>query len=110
LDAVADIFVSWLIPFVCGGIVSGCVMWVKAQMRRNSAVEDGVQCLLRSEILHIHDKYMELGVCPTYVKESIERMYSAYHALGGNDVATKLYESVMALPASNATDDRKELK
>lgn len=93
-----EIFLRWLIPFICGGIVSGCVMWVKAQKRRNSAVEDGVQCLLRAEIIRNHDKYIDRGNCPIYAKEALRRAYTAYHALGGNDVATRLYDEVMELP------------
>ena len=58
---------------------------------------EGVQCLLRAEIIRNHDKYMDMGYCPIYAKEALKRAYHAYHELHGNDVATGLYNEVMAL-------------
>ena len=101
-----DIFIKWLIPFVCGGVVSGCIAYVKGLKKKNSALEDGLQCLLRAEIIHLHDKYTESKSCPIYAKESLKRMYAAYHDLGGNDVATQLYKRVMALPSDPGKDKR----
>lgn len=40
---------------------------------------------------------MERRHCPIYAKEALRRAYTAYHALGGNDIATGLYNEVMAL-------------
>ena len=59
---------------------------------------EGVQCLLRDEIIRNHDKYMDNGFCPIYAKETLKRAYHAYHELHGNDVATGLCNEVMALP------------
>ena len=59
---------------------------------------EGVQCLLRAEIIRNHDKYMDKDFCPIYAKEALKRAYHAYHELGGNDVATGLYNETMALP------------
>lgn len=61
-------------------------------------IENGLQCLLRAEIIRSHDKYTERGYCPVYAKEALTRAYTAYHALGGNDVATALYNACMLLP------------
>lgn len=60
-------------------------------------IEDGVQCLLRAEIIRSNEKYLHKGYCPIYAKESLKRVYDAYHALGGNDVATHLYNELMEL-------------
>ncbi len=69
----------------------------KKENAREKAIADGVQCLLRAEIIHAHDKYTRQSYCPIYAKENLTRAYAAYHALGGNDVATSLYEQVMEL-------------
>lgn len=68
----------------------------KTQDEQN--LEDGVQCLLRAEIIRSHDKYTARGFCPIYAKESLRRAYTAYHNLGGNDIATSLYNDCIALP------------
>lgn len=67
---------------------------------RDQYLADGVQCLLRAEIIRAHEKYSQRHYCPIYAKESLTRVYGAYHALGGNDVATDLYRQCMALPES----------
>ena len=70
----------------------------KKESERGKAIADGVQCLLRSEIIRIHAEYGNRAYCPIYAKENLTKAYAAYHALGGNDVATSLYEQVMRLP------------
>ena len=67
------------------------------QDERLQNVEYGLQSLLRAEIIRSHDKYSERGYCPLYAKEALTKAYKAYHALGGNDVATRLYEDCMSM-------------
>ena len=98
---VLELFVKWLVPFLCGGAVS-ILGTLAAQMKKNRkkerAVEKGVQCLLRAEIIRQHEKYTDRGYCPLYAKEALKREYDAYHELGGNDVATDLFNQIMKLP------------
>ena len=98
--------ISWGVPFVCGGLISGLATYVKMKNRREKSLVAGVQCLLRAEIIAYHDKYFARGCCPIYAKESLRRMYGAYHGLGGNDVATQLYVKTMKLPETS-TESRK---
>ncbi len=58
----------------------------------------GVQCLLRDEIIKSHEKWHDLKYCPIFARELLTRAYNAYHNLGGNDIATDLYEDTMSLP------------
>ena len=91
---VFETVLKWFIPFVCGAGISALV----AHFKKKSALEDGVQCLLRAEIIKAHDKYTERGYCPVTMKEALSKEYTAYHNLGGNDVATNLYNELMKLP------------
>lgn len=93
--------IRWAVPFVCGGIGAWGITYIKMRKKRESALENGVQCLLRAEIIRNHDKYVGRRYCPIYAKESLKRAYKAYHALGGNDVATSLYDEVMRLPTED---------
>lgn len=101
---IVEKIISWAIPFVLGGIITGLIAYIKAMRRRDTALEDGVQCLLRAEIIRMHDKYTARGYCPIYAKESLKRAYNSYHTLGGNDVATGLYEDTMNLPTEPKTE------
>lgn len=81
---------------------------MEEQSARISKLEDGLQALLRIEIIRSHDKYMERKYCPVYAKESLSRAYNAYHALGGNDVATELYHQIIELPVGLSEEDNNE--
>ncbi len=71
---------------------------LKSEQMKNAAIADGVQSLLRDNIVNNYNKYGDKGFCPIYAKESIRKTYAAYHALGGNDVATGLYHKILAMP------------
>lgn len=97
--------IRWAVPFVCGGVVAWAITYIKMRKKRESALENGVQCLLRAEIIRNHDKYMTRHYSPIYAKESLKRAYEAYHELGGNDVATSLYDAVMHLPTDEPSKE-----
>ena len=71
---------------------------LKAEHDKNEAVAEGVQALLRESIVGNYNRYLDKGFCPIYAKESLKRVYRAYAALGGNDVATSLYKKVLDMP------------
>ncbi len=68
------------------------------EQKKNQAISDGVQALLRESIVGNYNKYNDKKYCPIYAKESLKKAYKAYSALGGNDVATELYRKVLAMP------------
>lgn len=71
---------------------------LKAEQKKNNAIAEGVQSLLRESIVNNYNKYTDREYCPIYAKESIKKVYSAYHNLGGNDVATELYNKILVMP------------
>ena len=98
MNEIVEKILSVLVSAVASGVVSGVAVWFKMRRKKDDAVADGVQCLLREKIIEKHAKYVEeKHYCPIYAKESIRKAYNAYHALGGNDVATALYKELMDL-------------
>ena len=96
-----DAFVKWLVPFLCGGVITLFGMLIsqfKKSRGRQDAIELGLQSLLRAEIIRQHEKWEDKHYCPIYAKEALRRTYDSYHLLGGNDVATGLYNETMELP------------
>ena len=89
-----EIAIKWFVPFILGAGVSALVAYYK----KKSALAEGVKCLLRGEIVKAHEKYSAKGYCPVAMKDVISKEYTAYHNLGGNDVATNLYHEIMQLP------------
>lgn len=68
------------------------------ESKKNKALHDGMQALLRDRIIQAYNHYQDKGFCPIYGKENVKRMYDAYHELGGNDVATELKDKLMKMP------------
>ena len=98
MNEIAEKILSAIVSAAASGVISGVAVWLRMRKKKDSAVADGVQCLLREKIIEKHAKYVEeKHYCPIYAKESLRKAYAAYHALGGNDVATALYKEVMAL-------------
>lgn len=71
---------------------------VQEEARKNIALVDGVQALLRNEIIAKYNHYTEKGHIPIYGMENVLDMYSAYKALGGNGTAAKLVDALRELP------------
>lgn len=74
------------------------------EREKNAAIAEGVQSLLRDSIVSGYGKYSDRGYCPIYAKESLKKVYQAYHKLGGNDVATELYQKLLKMPEEKRRD------
>lgn len=71
---------------------------INNESKKNKALHDGMQALLRDRIIGAYNHYQDKKFCPIYAKENVKRMYDAYHDLGGNDVATGLKDKLMLMP------------
>lgn len=95
---IIELILQWLIPFICAGAAGAALAYGKHTRTETQSIRDGMQCLLRAEIIRSYEKYIRKGYCPIYAREALTVAYRSYHALGGNDVATKLYDEIMGLP------------
>ncbi len=96
--------ISCCVSFFLGGALAYLAARWKGLLKREKALQNGLQSLLRNTIIEYHDKYTERGYCPIYAKDALRRIYDAYHDLGGNGVITKLYEDVMKLDEEKPKD------
>lgn len=69
-----------------------------ARVRRQEAVELGIQALLRDRMIRAYNHYTEKGYCPIYARENVEELYHRYHDLGGNGTITGLIDKLRELP------------
>lgn len=97
LEFISANWVDWLFGLISVFCATICRNVIK-NTKKNDAIAEGVQSLLRENIVHNYNKYQDREYCPIYAKESIKRVYEAYHRLGGNDVATKLYNTLLEMP------------
>lgn len=69
-------------------------------VKRQEALEHGVQALLRDRLIEIHDEYCPLNQIPLHVKDNFDNLYQQYHALGKNGVMDSFHDEVMDLPTT----------
>ena len=62
--------------------------------KKEQAISDGVQSLLRIQLIEYHDKYMRQDSIPTYAYENWDDMFKAYAALGGNGAVSRMNEDI----------------
>lgn len=94
-------WLEWLFTFVLAvlsWLFKGLQRQLAEERDKNAAIAEGVQALLRESIVNSYNRYTDRGGCPIYAKESLKRVYAAYHGLGGNDVATELYSKLLKMP------------
>lgn len=90
--------ITALISTTVGVVITTVIGHFKSGRAKNKAMQDGLQCLLRAEIIRQHEKYTERDYCPIYAKDALRCEYEAYHLLGGNGVITDLYNDIIGLP------------
>lgn len=107
LSYISTHWIEWVFA-VCLAVLTWAWRTVSARLKeeheKNEAIAEGIQSLLRESIVSNYNKYSSKGFCPIYAKESIKKVYEAYHNLGGNDVATQLYKNVLAMPEEKEGD------
>lgn len=92
MEIVANIAIAVITP-----ILAYIVWLLKNQKKDRDANSQGTMMLLRVQLIEYHDKYMKLGEIPSYAYENFCEMYTAYHALGGNGMVTKMKQEIEEL-------------
>ena len=67
--------------------------------------QGGLQCVLRTTIIDIHNRALDKGYCRIYEKENLTHAYEAYKALGGNGVVKSLYNETMEFPTEPEAEE-----
>lgn len=65
---------------------------------RNTAIENGMVCLLRKHLMDEHEKWTAKGYISPKALESGLLMYKAYKTLGGNGMIDHMEEEIQELP------------
>lgn len=100
LEIITKYWLDWLCGIAAAALAAVVrKLWKKQKDAdaRTSAVEKGVQALLRDRIVQSYYHYHERGWITLHGLENIEAMYREYHALGGNGTVTKLVEELREL-------------
>lgn len=69
-----------------------------SERQKLDALENGVVCLLRKELIADYEKWMDKGYITQTALEHGLHMYDAYKSLGGNGMVEQMKEEIQELP------------
>lgn len=95
VDEILKIVISYLIPTVLGSLLGFLSTKLKKNRRKDKAVEEGVQALLRNELIRRYREYKIKGEMTILDRENIEAMYEQYKNLGGNGTVKELMDELL---------------
>ena len=73
----------------------------KKDSQRETALENGVVCLLRAKMIEYHTKYMDRGTITPHGIQIWLQMYKAYKSLGGNGMIDHMKDEIESLHIEN---------
>ena len=94
---VIQIIISYLIPTILGACIGFITTKVKKTSNKEKAIEEGVQALLRNELVRRYREYELKGELSILDKENIEAMFKQYENLGGNGTVKQLMTELLQL-------------
>ena len=68
------------------------------QEKKSKAIENGVQALLRNELIKNFREYKIKGEATLLDKENMEHMFTEYFNLGGNGMMEEVHDEFLAIP------------
>lgn len=96
IDLIIKYWVELLLTTLTGGVIYVFKQYI--------GLKQGMQALLRNEIVRIYDEQMKMGYCSSYMKENIKDMYESYHLLKGNGLVTSMVSQLYDLPNEKGKD------
>ncbi len=96
-----QIILKYWVEILLTAITSGIIYVFK----QYAGLRNGLEALLKNEIVRIYETYSKLGYCPSYMKENANEIYVNYNKLKKNDMATSMINALYKLP--NETKEKK---
>ena len=94
---ILQMILSYLLPTLLGGIVGFVSTKFKKNKKKDLAIEQGVQALLRNEIIRRYREFESKGEISILDKENLEEMFVQYKNLGGNGTVKKMMDELLNL-------------
>ena len=95
---ILQIILNYIVPLMLGSIIGFLGTKLKNMNKKDKAIEEGVQALLRNELVRRYREYETKQEMSILDKENVEAMFRQYENLGGNGTVKKMYEELLELP------------
>jgi len=97
-------YIFWVVTSLLTFIAGKLWHLMRKTQHDNNSIKNGIQAILRDDIIRTYNNCNKAGYVHLYELENITKMYSAYHALGGNNGVTELYQKFLALPTKEGNE------
>ena len=94
---ILQMILSYLIPTILGAILGFIATNFKKNKKKDLAIEQGVQALLRNEIIRRYREFETKGEISILDQENLDEMFIQYQNLGGNGTVKKMMNDLYEL-------------
>lgn len=95
MEEILWVIVKWIITFILGSAFGFIATILKKESKKNKAIENAVQSLLRDRLIEKYRIFKQKGEMTILDKENIDHLYREYKNLGGNGTVKELYEDLL---------------
>lgn len=95
---ILHIILNYFIPLALGSVLGFLSTKLKSRKKKDIAIEEGVQALLRNELIRRYREYKTKGEMTILDRENIEAMFKQYKNLGGNGTVKELMDELLDVP------------
>ena len=95
---ILQIVLGTIIPTVIGAVLGFLGTKLKKNKKKDLAIENAVQALLRNELIRTYREYKAKGEMTILDRENIEAMFKQYKNLGGNGTVKELMDELLEVP------------
>lgn len=95
---ILQIVLGTIIPTVIGAVLGFLGTKFKKNKKKDLAIENAVQALLRNELIRRYREYKAKGEMTILDRENIEAMFKQYKNLGGNGTVKELMDELLEVP------------
>lgn len=95
---ILQMIIGYFVPTILGALIGFLSTKLKRNRKKDKAIEEGVQALLRNELIRRYREYETKGELSILDKENMEAMFKQYENLGGNGTVKHLMDELLNLP------------
>lgn len=95
-----EFILTYWLEFAFGLALAGlsfCYKRLQNKFKKHEALEEGVLAMLHDRLFQSGMYFINKGEITVSELKNIEKMYKAYHKLGGNGTGTEIWERVKEL-------------
>lgn len=89
--------ITAVLSFIIGVLLNAVRNKINKEIREETAIKNGLRCLLRENIIAICDRCLDRGTMKMHDLESLEDMMREYRSLNGNGSVEKLVRDTKKL-------------